>query len=505
MTLRHRLKQVALSASTLVLLLSTATSTSYASSSMTQDHIYFNGQLVSSPFGRMAIDPNSHEATTYIPIAYVMAMLLKELHISSTWNGHLWNLHVPTNFTYVPSHIASPHLKNTTTITIDNQPYIHVPSLIGQDPYTHNLTTYVPIYDIEQLLIKLGVPNNWNGSVWSVAPPAHTAEASTLSNSEQTAVTYHQLTVDGVSVASLYVDINNPHVIVKPVIADNHFGQTASLTALAQSVHAIAAVNGTYFDALSTMWPAGSLFVNGQWIHTDGGTLMGFGAGGKVIMTRATESLWMTIGNRRVWPWKINSWHGQPTEISILTRLYGHSTHIANGTAVVVQHGVVTAITYGNTSIPEHGYVVEWGNSPYNQNFLQNVHLGQLVQSNVTVYNQRKQPVNFSGITQAIGAGPMLVNHGQIVLDPASEGFTSTSLIDSQTSRTLIGITQNHTLVLAVLSSATMQQEALIARDMGLIQAMNLDGGASSGIYFHGQSLIAPTRNLATALAVIDQ
>jgi exopolysaccharide biosynthesis protein len=57
-------------------------------------------------------------------------------------------------------------------------------------------------------------------------------------------------------------------------------------------------------------------------------------------------------------------------------------------------------------------------------------------------------------------------------------------------------------LILATVRNASMTELASIAYHMHLVEAMNLDGGASSGLYYHGKYLLAPGRQVADALTV---
>lgn len=68
--------------------------------------------------------------------------------------------------------------------------------------------------------------------------------------------------------------------------------------------------------------------------------------------------------------------------------------------------------------------------------------------------------------------------------------------------RSLIGVNSSNQLVMATVPRATVRQLAEIARNMGLIQAMNLDGGASSGLYYGGKYLTSPGRSLSNCIVV---
>lgn len=65
-----------------------------------------------------------------------------------------------------------------------------------------------------------------------------------------------------------------------------------------------------------------------------------------------------------------------------------------------------------------------------------------------------------------------------------------------------MGLDRSGNLILATVPDVTLRQLANIAHAMGLMEAMNGDGGASSGLYYAGQYLTTPGRNLADALTV---
>lgn len=80
-----------------------AQSTAFPTHSLSQMQIYINHTLVARPDGLYATDSDSQKKTTFMPIWYVMQSL-KDLDVQSTWNGSVWNLHVPTA---MESHLQS--------------------------------------------------------------------------------------------------------------------------------------------------------------------------------------------------------------------------------------------------------------------------------------------------------------------------------------------------------------------------------------------------------------
>lgn len=69
-------------------------------------------------------------------------------------------------------------------------------------------------------------------------------------------------------------------------------------------------------------------------------------------------------------------------------------------------------------------------------------------------------------------------------------------------SRSALGITRDHKLILLTSGGATIPQLAEIMKQAGAYQAMNLDGGASSGLYYNGKYLTTPGRLISNALVV---
>lgn len=105
-------------------------------------------------------------------------------------------------------------------------------------------------------------------------------------------------------------------------------------------------------------------------------------------------------------------------------------------------------------------------------------------------------------IQEAFQVGPRLVTNGAVTINPQAEGFTSHKILGSPGARSAIGILKNHQLVFVTTSGATVQQLASVMKQLGAIDAMNSDGGASSGLYVNGNYVTTPGRDIAVALLV---
>ncbi|WP_037283895.1 phosphodiester glycosidase family protein [Saccharibacillus sacchari] len=102
----------------------------------------------------------------------------------------------------------------------------------------------------------------------------------------------------------------------------------------------------------------------------------------------------------------------------------------------------------------------------------------------------------------AVQAGPLLVQNGVVAVNAPREGFRDPAILRGQAARSAIGITRNHELIMVTTPKASMPQLARIMKQAGAYQAMNLDGGASSGLYLNGKYITKPGRPVSNALLV---
>ncbi|MFS0727447.1 phosphodiester glycosidase family protein [Paenibacillus sp. 1P07SE] len=101
----------------------------------------------------------------------------------------------------------------------------------------------------------------------------------------------------------------------------------------------------------------------------------------------------------------------------------------------------------------------------------------------------------------ALQAGPRLVVNGE-VSHPDLGGFRDPKILSSGGARSAVGLTRDHKLILLTSRGATIPQLAQLMKQAGAYQAMNLDGGASSGLYYNGSYLTTPGRKISNALLV---
>ncbi|MFA7635593.1 MAG: phosphodiester glycosidase family protein, partial [Bacillota bacterium] len=107
---------------------------------------------------------------------------------------------------------------------------------------------------------------------------------------------------------------------------------------------------------------------------------------------------------------------------------------------------------------------------------------------------------------EGLGAGPKLVSAGKVTYSAESareEGFTEAKILSMSSARSGLALTKDGSLLMVTCPAATMAEFAQTMHALGAAEAMNLDGGASSGLVHAGGYLTSPGRALSNALVVL--
>jgi exopolysaccharide biosynthesis protein len=121
-----------------------------------------------------------------------------------------------------------------------------------------------------------------------------------------------------------------------------------------------------------------------------------------------------------------------------------------------------------------------------------------------TIYSSRSLPRN-GEYKHVTSAGPTLLKDGKIVVNPLAEGMKDPKITKLSGQRSFIGYTKDKKLVMGTVPNVTVGQLAEVCKALGLDGAMNMDGGASSGLYYNGKYLTKPGRALSNALIVVTK
>lgn len=315
-------------------------------------------------------------------------------------------------------------------------------------------------------------------------------------------VTWHQQFVklnagfksDSFPVIWLEINPRSPGVTLKPITSNpNTLKGIAPLVTTGRSVAASAAINSGFFNRNNQL-PLGAIRRDSRWLS---GPILNRGAiawdnQGKVKIGRLSlrETLITSTGNRL--PILLLNTGYIQAGMARYTQEWGssYSPLSDNETIIIVQNDQVIqqlkAAKAGQNSfaIPSNGYLLAIRSSSVAPSAIP-INTKVKLESNTI-------PADFANYSQILGAGPLLLQNGKIVLNASTENF-SKAFQQQAASRSSIGITKQGTLILAAVHNrvggrgATLKELAQIMQSLGAIDALNLDGGSSTSLYLGGQ------------------
>lgn len=294
----------------------------------------------------------------------------------------------------------------------------------------------------------------------------------------------------------LDVDPHQPGVSLKP-ITSNSAGVlgTAPLITTAQQSRVVGAINGGFFNR-NTQLPLGAIRRDERWVS---GPILGRGAiawngAGDMVVGRLKlqETLTTSTGQRLPVVYLNSGYVG--AGVYRHTRDWGgtYSPILNHELIVTVQDGKVTQRQQSTSAgrmtvpIPEDGYLLVIREDETASEALL---MGSQVALEATT-----QPAEFSHYPDIMGAGPLLVQNGQVVLNATAEAF-SQAFQQQGASRSVIATSATGNLMLVTVhprvdgSGPTLTEAAQLMQQIGAVNALNLDGGSSSALYLGGRLL----------------
>ncbi|MCS6830178.1 MAG: phosphodiester glycosidase family protein [Armatimonadota bacterium] len=293
---------------------------------------------------------------------------------------------------------------------------------------------------------------------------------------------------------------------VKIGLAKGLVGRVEPLDGIAQRYGASIAINGSFFDAYTSnpiKNPHHTLITDGTIVHKGNvGCIIGFSRYNEVRIDRLQLSIWGTVGYREWYAYWINRFPESANTATIFTRYWGTETGLKDGVQIVVSGGVVRSKGSGSQFIPPDGFVLYLRGEP--NSLAERFRVGYRASYDV-VRSDGREDRFWSNVQEALGCGPTLLTNGSIAYDPVSEGFRHPKILTLSGARSAVGVTQDNQLLLVTCRSATVRQMASVMKALGAYHAMNLDGGASSGLWVRGRYLTRPGREISNALLVFDR
>lgn len=328
------------------------------------------------------------------------------------------------------------------------------------------------------------------------------------------AVERTEVVVAGRAIAVNAVRIPPDAFRIKVGLAQGRVGATEPLASIAGSHRAVAAINGCFFNAYThsaIKAPYNHIITEGQLVHvgnrgvTLGFTGRGSGPDGGYRMERLRFQVRGGLDGRWVHP---HNWYAyfvnHPVVTSSAATIYtsywvgGRTPNL--GMQVVVRRGIVQTVGRGSHVIPDDGYVLVL--SGREQYLAGRFWPGR--RADYRLVTEAPGKTFWGQAQEALGCGPRLVEAGSIRVGPVGEGFSHPKIRSMSGARSAVGVTRDGELLLASTSGATIHEMAQVMHALGGHDAMNLDGGASSGLWVGGRYLTTPGRNISHALLVVE-
>lgn len=368
-------------------------------------------------------------------------------------------------------------------------------------------TTYVPLRFVND---ALGYVTTWDGERYTAIVENEQASVEIVVDQSRAPIKYSgTVTTSNGNIQATYriIDLTDRDLAIDIGLAQGRVGATESLAKIARSNGAQMAINGTFFDAYSANNdPYGVLKKAGKLIHLGRGkTTIGFTAQQEVVMDVLSPKVSGSTNGSNDWNnnWYVTWINREASDASnqaiLYTSDYGKQITYSNGLHVVVKNGVVTALSSGTTQIPSNGYILYFSGASEKQ-FSDRFEIGTKVDYTIEHQSERTSESEWQEVITAVGAGPRLVRNGQVDVGIKAESFVDPSITSKKAARSAIGVTNDRRLILLTSRGATINQLASAMKKIGAQDAMNLDGGASSGLYENGSYLTSPGRELSNVL-----
>ena len=297
---------------------------------------------------------------------------------------------------------------------------------------------------------------------------------------------WDRLVRQGVRINAIRVDPLNASLQLRPLARPGAMEGLSSLVQLANQQQAWVAINGGYFNRVKRL-PLGALKQDGRWLS---GPILNRGVAAWDERTmprfgRLQLSEWvMGPGALRLPVAVVNSGYVQ-RGISRYTADWGPNYRALSGseTGLLIQGGLVRQ-QFGpselDAGVPLRGddlLLVGRGGSelPWG--------LGDRLQI------ESRPSSNLGLATHVIGGGPLLLQAGHIVLNGAAENFSS-AFLNQGAPRTVLARDDRQIWLITLEgiqdSGPSLGETAALLQQLGLQDALNLDGGSSTGLVLGG-------------------
>lgn len=302
--------------------------------------------------------------------------------------------------------------------------------------------------------------------------------------------------------------------IIPGLAGDRRGFQRETVSQISKKYKAIAAINGTYFAGNGM--PLGLLMDQGEIVSSPlyNRSVLFVSRLKKAFINATNLSAAVELPQIK----RRKSFHAvnmkrYTNQLVLYTPRYGKTTRTkADSNSIefaLAYDGTVVSSYPNNAPIPDEGYVISASGKA--RKWLQkHMRLGMraVIYSDIALSKLRKA-------FHAISGGPTLVMDGKIKITATAERFKK-DITHGRAPRTAIGLTRNNGYILAVVDGRqknskgmTLSELARLMKELGAIQAINLDGGGSSTMVIQNKVVSQPSarieRPVSNALLIVKK
>ncbi len=279
----------------------------------------------------------------------------------------------------------------------------------------------------------------------------------------------------------------NEDLVIEPAIASGTLASKSKISNIANRENAIVAINGGYFKP-QTGVPLGTLMINKK-VYTgpiyDRVAMGIFDNGFDMARVQLRAQVETNKGGLKID--NINQPRMLSTHTIVYTSDWGEYSPPCPkyGVQIVVENGNATRMSYGANRIPKDGFVIVGAEK--NLNSIKDAKRFKL---NVKINPEWKD------VNHIISGGPYLIKNGDIYVDMTAQKLGS---IGGRNPRTAIGYTRDNHLIMLTADGRegssiglTLVELANLMKELGCVNAMNLDGGGSTVMFVKGHVVNKP-------------
>ncbi|MCP9928567.1 phosphodiester glycosidase family protein [Cyanobium sp. CH-040] len=299
-------------------------------------------------------------------------------------------------------------------------------------------------------------------------------------------VRWDRLGREGLRINAVRVEPANGPLQLMPLVQPGGMTGLGTLTQLAQQNQALVAINGGFFNRVRRL-PLGALKRDGRWLS---GPILNRGVAawnGRELPRFGRLSLeeWVTGADGRRLPVVVVNSGFVQRGISRYTSDWGQAYQALSGgeTAVLVRGDTVQQ-SFDSLSL-ERGVPLRTGDTLFVARG--GVTLPWNPGERLSLSSRSSSPLGDA--QQLIGGGPLLLQDGRNVLNGTAEGFAA-SFMSQGAPRTVLASDGREVWLITLEGEGnpgpTLAQTAQVLQGMGLRDALNLDGGSSTGLVMGG-------------------